>query len=54
MKDGSPGDWNLVLLHHADCGMTDLAPDFLVSGLVYDVAAGRIEIVVPSTLLMVG
>ena len=20
-----PGDWNLVLLHHTDCGMTDLA-----------------------------
>jgi len=21
-----PGDWNLVILHHTDCGMTDLAP----------------------------
>jgi carbonic anhydrase len=21
-----PGDWNLVTLHHTDCGMTDLAP----------------------------
>src|ERR1700712_2873193 len=20
-----PGDWNLVILHHTDCGMTDLA-----------------------------
>ena len=20
-----PGDWNLILLHHTDCGMTDLA-----------------------------
>jgi carbonic anhydrase len=20
------GDWNLVILHHTDCGMTDLAP----------------------------
>ncbi len=21
-----PGDWNLVILHHTDCGMTDLGP----------------------------
>jgi carbonic anhydrase len=21
-----PGDWNLIILHHTDCGMTDLAP----------------------------
>ncbi len=21
-----PGDWNLVIVHHTDCGMTDLAP----------------------------
>src|SRR5271163_979702 len=21
-----PGAWNLVILHHTDCGMTDLAP----------------------------
>jgi carbonic anhydrase len=21
-----PGIWNLVILHHTDCGMTDLAP----------------------------
>lgn len=21
----TPGDWNLVILHHTDCGMTDLA-----------------------------
>jgi carbonic anhydrase len=88
-----PGDWNLVLLHHTDCGMTDLAPHrdllaeyfdisegqleaksvsdpvgsvqvdvdvilanlrgpaFLVSGLVYDVATGRIQVVVPPTPL---
>ncbi len=28
-----PGDWNLVILHHTDCGMTDLAPypDLLAS-----------------------
>ena len=25
-QDGRPaGDWNLVILHHTDCGMTDLA-----------------------------
>ncbi|GAA3580425.1 carbonic anhydrase [Kribbella ginsengisoli] len=84
-----PGEWNLVVLHHTDCGMTDLAPfpallaeyfeipahdldtksvsdpfgsvqvdvevikkalrdsGFLVSGLVYDVATGLIETVVP-------
>ncbi|MCT9114096.1 carbonic anhydrase [Streptomyces mirabilis] len=25
--EGRPeGDWNLVILHHTDCGMTDLAP----------------------------
>jgi carbonic anhydrase len=88
-----PGDWNLVILHHTDCGMTDLAPfpdllseyfevpaseldaksitnpvgsvradvgvilqtlhgtAFLVSGLVYDVDTGLVEIVVPPTPL---
>jgi carbonic anhydrase len=87
------GTWNLVILHHTDCGMTDLAPypdllaeyfeisegelagksvvdpagsvrvdvemilnsirgsDFLVSGLVYDVTTGRMEVVVPPTPL---
>src|SRR6195952_1272444 len=82
-----PGMWNLVILHHTDCGMTDLAPypallaeyfeisegelagksvsdpigsvrvdvemildnihgnDFLVSGLVYDVATGGLDVV---------
>ena len=86
-----PGEWNLVLLHHTDCGMTDLAafpdlladyfeisadeldaksisdpkgsvradvdvitasihaPAYLVSGLVYDVDTGTIEVVVPPT-----
>ncbi len=90
-----PGTWNLVILHHTDCGMTDLAhfpdllaeyfgipadelesksvsdpvgsvrtdvdvilqqlhaSDFLVSGLVYDVETGRIEVVVPPTALNV-
>ncbi|WP_292989626.1 carbonic anhydrase [Mycobacterium sp.] len=88
-----PGTWNLVIMHHTDCGMTDLAPypellaayfevdedqlpgkwitdphssirvdvavilaaltgsDFLVSGLVYDVATGRVEVVEPPTPL---
>ena len=86
-----PGEWNLILLHHTDCGMTDLAafPDllaeyfeiaaedvagksvsdpvgsvtvdvgviranirsaaFLVSGLVYDVDSGYVQVVVPPT-----
>jgi carbonic anhydrase len=88
-----PGDWNLVILHHTDCGMTDLAsfpdlladyfeipvtdletkavsdpvrsvgvdvdiilhaihaPAYFVSGLVYDVDTGHIEVVVPPTPL---
>ena len=88
-----PGTWNLVILHHTDCGMTDLAPypdllaeyfeisqdeladksvvepnasvrvdvevildtirgsDFLVSGLVYDVDTGVVDVVVPPTPL---
>ncbi|MDT5080895.1 MAG: carbonic anhydrase [Mycobacterium sp.] len=91
-----PGTWNLVILHHTDCGMTDLAvfpdllaeyfevpiddleaksvsdpngsvrvdvdvilqalhaSDFLVSGLVYDVGTGRVDVVVPPTPLRVG
>ncbi|BBZ26130.1 carbonic anhydrase [Mycolicibacterium madagascariense] len=86
-----PGPLNLVLLHHTDCGMNDLAafpgllaeyfettvdeldaksvtdpvgsvrtdvevirqsihaPDYLVSGLVYDVRTGAVEVVVPPT-----
>ncbi|MEV7323790.1 carbonic anhydrase [Streptomyces sp. NPDC093970] len=89
------GPWNLVVLHHTDCGMLDLAPfddllaeyfevpadvlpaksvsdphrsvrvdadvvrqevrspDFLVSGLVYDVTTGMVEIVVPPTAVPV-
>ena len=88
-----PGTWNLVILHHTDCGMTDLAPypellaeyfevsqtelagksvadpvgsvrvdvemildnihgsDFLVSGLVYDIATGSLDVVVAPTPL---
>jgi carbonic anhydrase len=91
-----PGDWNLVVLHHTDCGMTDLAPfpdllaeyfevpaaelaakgvsdphrsvavdvevvlgaihatEYFVSGLVYDVGTGLVEVVVPPTPLRVG
>jgi carbonic anhydrase len=88
-----PG-WNLIILHHTDCGITRLAhsPEllanyfgvapaeleakaiadphkavavdiaavksnpllpggFLVTGLVYDVTSGRIEVVVPPALL---
>lgn len=84
-----PG-WNIILLHHTDCGITRLQPhpdllanvfgievddlgtkavsdpvaavavdvaamkanpflprDFLVSGLVYDVASGLVDVVVP-------
>ena len=86
-----PGDWNLVILHHTDCGMTDLAafpdllaeyfdvtqgeldgkavsdphasvrvdvdvitgnvhaPAYLVSGVVYDVETGAVDVVVPPT-----
>ena len=90
---GSPG-WNLVVLHHTDCGIRALSktPDdlarflgvapgdlpgqaiadphasvkidvaklkanpqapggFLVTGVVYDVATGKMETVVPSALL---
>jgi carbonic anhydrase len=88
-----PGDWNLVILHHTDCGMTDLAPfpdllaeyfeipvseleaksvsdpmgsvrvdvdailhaihspAYFVSGLVYDVDTGLIDVIVPPTPL---
>jgi carbonic anhydrase len=87
------GDWNLVVLHHTDCGMTDLAafpsllveyfeipegdlesksvsdpvgsvrvdtdvllntlhaPDFYVTGLVYEVETGTVKVVVPPTAL---
>jgi carbonic anhydrase len=91
--DLGPG-WNLIVLHHTDCGITRLgdAPEllanyfgvasaglealavndphasvaidvaalkanpalsgaFLVTGLVYDVTTGRIETVVPTSLL---
>jgi carbonic anhydrase len=91
-----PGTWHLVILHHTDCGMTDIAafpellaeyfeipeeelpdkhvldprrsvradvgtitatthaPDFLVSGLVYDVDTGLVDVVVPETALSTG
>jgi carbonic anhydrase len=41
-----PRSGHLVILHHTDCGITRLA---LVSGLVYDVNTGLIEIVDPAT-----
>ncbi len=88
-----PGTWNLVILHHTDCGMTDLVPypgllaeyfeiptseladksvadphgsvrvdvetildtihgsDFFVTGLVYDVTTGHLDVVVPPSPL---
>jgi carbonic anhydrase len=37
------GDWNLVVLHHTDCGMTDLAaiPNLLAE--YFEVAEGDLE-----------
>jgi carbonic anhydrase len=93
-QEMGPG-WNLVILHHTDCGIKgcykhapdllathmqvkreeldrleimdpykavaldvaalkanpDLSGGFMISGVVYDVATGRIETVVPPTLL---
>jgi len=36
------GDWNLVILHHTDCGMTDLAafPDLLAE--YFEIPAGEL------------
>jgi carbonic anhydrase len=96
-QDGRPrGDWNLVILHHTDCGMTDLAAfpgllaeyfeldvaelgpkavsdpyesvrvdvevirstvrgsAFIVSGHVYDVGTGRVDVVVAPAPLRTG
>ena len=38
-----PGEWNLVLLHHTDCGMTDLAafPDLLAD--YFEIAADELD-----------
>jgi carbonic anhydrase len=38
-----PGDWNLVILHHTDCGMTDLAafPDMLAE--YFEIPADALE-----------
>jgi carbonic anhydrase len=38
-----PGDWNLVILHHTDCGMTDLAafPDLLAE--YFEVPPDKLE-----------
>jgi carbonic anhydrase len=96
-RDGSAARaWNLVVLHHTDCGMLDLAAfpdllaeyfevpvaelapkavsdpvrsvqadvgvlldvlrgsDFFVSGLVYDVATGLVDVVAAPTPVRVG
>ncbi|MBM0225501.1 carbonic anhydrase [Micromonospora sp. ATA51] len=39
---GPGGDWNLVVLHHTDCGMTDLAafPDLLAE--YFEIPADRL------------
>jgi carbonic anhydrase len=38
-----PGDWNLVILHHTDCGMTDLAafPELLAE--YFEIPLGELE-----------
>ena len=38
-----PGDWNLVLLHHTDCGMTDLAafPELLAE--YFEIGVDQLE-----------
>ena len=36
-----PGDWNLVLLHHTDCGMTDLVPFPDLLAEYFEVPASR-------------
>ena len=38
-----PGNWNLVILHHTDCGMTDLAayPDLLAE--YFDIPADQLD-----------
>lgn len=38
-----PGDWNLIILHHTDCGMTDLAafPDLLAE--YFEIPAAQLD-----------
>ena len=38
-----PGDWNLVILHHTDCGMTDLAPFPELLAEYFEISLGELE-----------
>jgi carbonic anhydrase len=38
-----PGDWNLVVLHHTDCGMTDLAPFPELLAEYFEIPAQELE-----------
>jgi carbonic anhydrase len=38
-----PGDWNLVVLHHTDCGMTDLAPYPDLLAEYFEIPAGDLD-----------
>jgi len=38
-----PGDWNLVILHHTDCGMTDLAPFPELLAEYFEISLGEVE-----------
>jgi carbonic anhydrase len=38
-----PGDWNLVILHHTDCGMTDLAPFPEQLAEYFEISLGELE-----------
>ena len=58
LGQGRPPGGQLVILHHTDCGIRRLdaaiarhalPPGRLVSGLVYDVSTGLIEVVDPAT-----
>jgi carbonic anhydrase len=37
------GDWNLVVLHHTDCGMTDLAPFPDLLAEYFEIAADELD-----------
>jgi carbonic anhydrase len=38
-----PDDWNLVILHHTDCGMTDLAPFPELLAEYFEISLGELE-----------
>jgi carbonic anhydrase len=38
-----PGDWNLVILHHTDCGMTDLAPFPELLAEYFEISLGELD-----------